>query len=84
MGIMVYSLLWVMQDFVHQPYGKSNTRATPASSKPVRVSGKRFPWESPRGHSSATSVCRTKEGFKLYERFYVGSVPVIWVFRGYP
>ena len=20
MGIMVYSLLWVMQDFVHQPY----------------------------------------------------------------
>ena len=21
MGIMVYSLLWVMQDFVHQPYG---------------------------------------------------------------
>ena len=22
MGIMVYSLLWVMQDFVHQPYLK--------------------------------------------------------------
>ena len=21
MGIVVYSLLWVMQDFVHQPYG---------------------------------------------------------------
>ena len=20
MGIMVYSLLWIMQDFVHQPY----------------------------------------------------------------
>ena len=25
MGIMVYSLLWVMQDFVHQPYGSSLT-----------------------------------------------------------
>ena len=24
MGIMVYSLLWVMQDFVHQPYGGLN------------------------------------------------------------
>ena len=23
MGIMVYSLLWVMQDFVHQPYCKA-------------------------------------------------------------
>ena len=23
MGIMVYSLLWVMQDFVHQPYDTS-------------------------------------------------------------
>ena len=23
MGIMVYSLLWVMQDFVHQPYEPS-------------------------------------------------------------
>ena len=23
MGIMVYSLLWVMQDFVHQPYVKA-------------------------------------------------------------
>ena len=22
MGIMVYSLLWVMQDFVHQPYNR--------------------------------------------------------------
>ena len=22
MGIMVYSLLWVMQDFVHQPFQK--------------------------------------------------------------
>ena len=21
MGVMAYSLLWVMQDFVHQPYG---------------------------------------------------------------
>ena len=24
MGIMVYSLLWVMQDFVHQPYFRSH------------------------------------------------------------
>ena len=24
MGIMVYSLLWVMQDFVHQPYESPN------------------------------------------------------------
>ena len=23
MGIMVYSLLWVVQDFVHQPYLKA-------------------------------------------------------------
>ena len=23
MGIMIYSLLWVMQDFVHQPYYSS-------------------------------------------------------------
>ena len=22
MGIMVYSLLWILQDFVHQPYVK--------------------------------------------------------------
>ena len=27
MGIMVYSLLWVMQDFVHQPYGFSVDKA---------------------------------------------------------
>ena len=26
MGIMVYSLKWVMQDFVHQPYRKGSTR----------------------------------------------------------
>ena len=25
MGIMVYSLLWVMQDFVHQPYLEAHT-----------------------------------------------------------
>ena len=24
MGIMVYSLLWVMQDFYHQPYAPSH------------------------------------------------------------
>ena len=29
MGIMVYSLLWVMQDFVHQPYG---SKATPRAA----------------------------------------------------
>ena len=26
MGIMVYSLLWVMQDYVHQPYPRSALR----------------------------------------------------------
>ena len=26
MGIMVYSLYWVMQDFVHQPYGALTIR----------------------------------------------------------
>ena len=27
MGIMVYSLLWVTQDFDHQPYGSGVTEA---------------------------------------------------------
>ena len=28
MGIMVYSLLWVVQDFVHQPYDSKFTKAS--------------------------------------------------------
>ena len=37
MGIMVYSLLWVMQDFVHQPYFK---RCTAATSNPQHAWGR--------------------------------------------
>ena len=29
MGIMVYSLLWVMQDFVHQPFGSFRILGVP-------------------------------------------------------
>ena len=32
MGIMVYSLLWVMQDFVHQPYHQHAYPHCPSSS----------------------------------------------------
>ena len=34
MGIMVYSLLWVMQDFVHQPHGEDMTCSRPGSEIP--------------------------------------------------
>ena len=35
MGIMVYSLFWVVQDFVHQPYG-ALTAPSESSRKPVK------------------------------------------------
>ena len=34
MGIMVYSLLWVMQDFVHQPYHYSEPQKLETGLRP--------------------------------------------------
>ena len=33
MGIMVYSLLWVMQDFVHQPYYPKRLKVTYSTTR---------------------------------------------------
>ena len=40
MGIMVYSLLWVMQDFVHQPYDSVQSIPTPQCLKPETLTPK--------------------------------------------
>ena len=49
MGIMVYSLLWVMQDFVHQPYESlsPNPNRTPRN----------MPFKSSRGIPPNVSEC---------------------------
>ena len=44
MGIMVYSLLWVMQDFVHQQYirvpcGSSKSRSDVFPQDPTKATG---------------------------------------------
>ena len=43
MGIMVYSLLRVMQDFVHQPYVLETSFLKPSILGPTLVSPKRGP-----------------------------------------
>ena len=47
MGIMVYSLLWVMQDFVHQPYEGSGFRleglAFRCSTSVLQPRGSKYP-----------------------------------------
>ena len=37
MGIMVYSLLWVMQDFVHQPYELFRVQGLEVRSSGFRI-----------------------------------------------
>ena len=52
MGIMVYSLLWVMQDFVHQPYivksppQKQKMLQGVAQSTPLEVERRRRHWQA--------------------------------------
>ena len=51
MGIMVYSFLWVMQDFDHQPYGAYGYATNPKtqSSAGRRAPLKRKSWsQSPK------------------------------------
>ena len=42
MGIMVYSLLWVMQDFVHQPYVSQWSHVRNKDANTMQMSGSMF------------------------------------------
>ena len=61
MGIMVYSLLWVVQDFVHQPYHPKNQAVNKLVVVILARGARRRDDESPRG-SEATASAGTPAG----------------------